>query len=95
MKTLIEDQPIGMIDFRKMDCEGAEFDILFSLGADQLSRIRKISMEVHNVSGEKNGDTLCEVLRAGGFKINHCAGTWNGLLLATNQRVSGTNGNQL
>ena len=88
MKTLMEDQRIGMIDFLKMDCEGAEFDILFSLGADQLSRIRKISMEFHNVSEEKNADTLCEFLRAGGFEINHCAGTWNGLLLATNQKVS-------
>jgi hypothetical protein len=51
-----------------MDCEGAEYDILYNCPPDYLQRIDQIAMEVHN--GEKenqNIEALEAFLRKQGF----------------------------
>jgi hypothetical protein len=51
-----------------MDCEGAEYDILYNCPLDYLQRIDQIAMEVHN--GEKenqNIEALEAFLRERGF----------------------------
>jgi hypothetical protein len=51
-----------------MDCEGAEYDILYNCPSDYLQRIDQIAMEVHH--GEKenqNIEALEAFLRGQGF----------------------------
>jgi FkbM family methyltransferase len=59
---------IEKIDFLKIDCEGAEYDILLSLPAEPFARIHKISMEYHRVS-DHYPDQLVQVLQKNGFQI--------------------------
>ncbi len=59
---------IPKIDFLKIDCEGAEYEILFSLSKKELQKIKKISMEFHNY-GKRTGDDLARFLHQNGFKV--------------------------
>jgi FkbM family methyltransferase len=83
--TFLNQNNLDRIDYLKMDCEGAEFDILFGLDASDLGRIKRIGMEFHNVDEDKNATKLCEYLRQHGFRVDVCRGIWNGLLLTTNE----------
>lgn len=59
---------IPKIDFLKIDCEGAEYGILFSLSRKELQKIKKISMEFHNY-GKDTGEDLARFLHKNNFKI--------------------------
>lgn len=59
---------IPKIDFLKIDCEGAEYEILFSLSKKELQKVKKISMEFHNY-GKNKGDDLARFLQINSFKI--------------------------
>lgn len=59
---------IPKIDFLKIDCEGAEYEILFSLSKEELQKIKKISMEFHNY-GKYTGKDLAKFLQKNGFKV--------------------------
>jgi FkbM family methyltransferase len=74
---------LDRIDYLKMDCEGAEFDILFSAGDQVLRRVRRIALEYHNRSSEKNALELKRELEARGFNVQLEGGAWNGSLVAT------------
>ena len=52
-----------------MDCEGAEYPILFNASSDILKRIQKISMECHNVDEKNNVDNLRSFLEKNGFSV--------------------------
>jgi FkbM family methyltransferase len=56
------------IDYLKMDCEGAEYDILNASAAPLLKRVRRISMEYHKhpFRGPSDLETL---LRENGFEV--------------------------
>ncbi len=47
---------IGKCDFLKMDCEGAEYDILFNTSIECLSKVNKISVECHDTLGYAHSD---------------------------------------
>ena len=49
----------------KMDCEGAEYDILPSASKETLRRIRRVAIETHAGRGEE----LRDLLEASGFEI--------------------------
>jgi hypothetical protein len=52
-----------------MDCEGAEYEILYRSPPEDLRRITQIAMEVHNGPGDgENIDALDTFLKASGFK---------------------------
>lgn len=55
---------VGPIDLLKLDCEGAEYEILKS----DLSQIREIIMEYHNINGLDHS-TLIKTLEDGGFIV--------------------------
>ncbi|MDP2673193.1 MAG: FkbM family methyltransferase [Nanoarchaeota archaeon] len=59
---------IPKINFLKIDCEGAEYEILFSLSKKELEKIKKISMEFHNY-GKYNGEDLARFLQKNDFKV--------------------------
>jgi FkbM family methyltransferase len=54
------------VDLLKLDCEGAEFDILLGASTQTLGRIRCIVGEYHHVDGHQP-EELVRVLEDGGF----------------------------
>lgn len=65
----IKENKINRIDLLKMDCEGAEYEILFNCPDEILKKIDKISMEYHNLDNEKNGLKMKEFLEKKGFQV--------------------------
>lgn len=45
--SLVNKYDLNQIDFLKMDCEGAEFDIMYNTSKQSLAKISKIAMECH------------------------------------------------
>lgn len=75
LERIIRDNSLKQIDFLKLDCEGAEGQILQSTAKNQLRKIRKIAMEFHdNVSLLKH-DEIVKLLEDQGFS---CWLDWNG-----------------
>lgn len=59
---------IEHIDLLKLDCEGAEFEILLNTPGEYLRRIGEIRMEYHNRNGNKVDD-LRAFLERNGFRV--------------------------
>jgi len=62
-----DENKIEKIDFLKLDCEGAEFDILKGSEAI-LQRVKKIILECHPY-GENTCDKMVATLERNGFKV--------------------------
>ena len=62
-----EREKINRIDFLKMDCEGAEFDILMS-NETVLKKVNKIIMECHPYK-DNNVAIMIQLLERNGFKV--------------------------
>ena len=58
---------IDRIDFLKLDCEGAEFEIL-AASADVLKRVRKIALECHPF-GLHTAQQMADLLKGHGFTV--------------------------
>ena len=58
---------IERCDLLKLDCEGAEYDILFNASISTLARVRRIAMEYHVGLSPGSADTLGEFLAGRGF----------------------------
>jgi FkbM family methyltransferase len=69
LADLMETQKINRIDFLKINCEGAEYDILLNCTDDTLRKIRRISLQYHNIDSQLNKDRLISFLRSKGFII--------------------------
>jgi FkbM family methyltransferase len=85
LETLVDDYGIESVDLLKLDCEGAEWDIL-PAAERVLPRVRQICMEFHCERGWTPAK-LAEWLRVRGFTVSHTAGPWNGLLWATRRQA--------
>ena len=72
---------LDTVDLLKLDCEGAEWDIL-PAGAGVLPRVQQIAMEFHGERGW-TAERLAEWLRERGYVVTHTGGEWNGVLWAT------------
>jgi FkbM family methyltransferase len=81
LERLMDTYRFDSVDLLKLDCEGAEWDIL-PASERVLARVRQICMEFHCERGWTAGK-LADWLRARGFIVSHSAGAWNGLLWAT------------
>lgn len=64
---------IEKIDFLKLDCEGAEYDILLNLDREFMSKIKKIAMETHEF-GNYHPSAVREFLAKNNFQIRQFAG---------------------
>ena len=54
----------------KLDCEGAEFEILYSTPKHIFKKIKEIRLEYHNISGENQDiSNLTVFLERKGFKM--------------------------
>ena len=78
LKEVFENNNIKKCDFLKMDCEGAEYEILFNAPDSYLKKIKSITMEYHD-----NGNVveLKKFLEKSGFKVE-VIGAMDGLLYA-------------
>ncbi len=57
-------------DLLKLDCEGAEYEILFHTGTSVLRRIDRIVLEYHDNVNKYTHHDLAEFLGGEGFKVN-------------------------
>lgn len=66
LKGILEDIPTEHIDLIKIDCEGAEFDILSSASSEDMKKVKNIVMETHGAYPE---ESICSVVIKLGFSI--------------------------
>ena len=65
LSRIFEDNGISRCDFLKMDCEGAEYEILASATQQIFDRIQCVAMEFHNGRGQE----AINALEGAGFEI--------------------------
>lgn len=57
------------IDLLKIDCEGAELDVLESLSPQQVDSLRRAALEYHDVDGDRRSDSTRRFLHDRGFEV--------------------------
>jgi FkbM family methyltransferase len=81
LAQIMESNKLDEVDLLKMDCEGSEYEILYSSPGSHLRRIKEIRMEYHNIdSGERQLEGLTQFFDR------------NGLAVTQVRRTSKTNG---
>jgi FkbM family methyltransferase len=89
LAQIMESNHLEHVDLLKMDCEGAEYEILYSTPCARLQRIGEIRMEYHNLdSGERHVDGLQRFFTKNGFTVTHLQPTseTNGTLWVERER---------
>ncbi len=72
LTALLGAHGIERVDFLKLDCEGAEYDILLDAAPETLARIHTLSLEFHDRRDARfTGQALARHLDAHGFQIVH------------------------
>jgi len=68
LESIFIENNLNKIDVLKLDCEGAEFPILYNAPLALLKKIKLILIEVHNLDSEnKNNTALVNYLNESGF----------------------------
>jgi len=92
LSDILEQNKIRVCDLLKIDVEGAEYDILYSLPPKQYKHIRRIHLEYHNMNPETdlNGSSLKLFLEKNHFNVIHTNLPFQptGMIYATNQVAS-------
>ena len=71
LEALCEAFDLAKIHILKLDCKGAEYDILYCLNTDQLNRVAYITMETHQIDEDrKNRDALVSWLNGKDWKTD-------------------------
>lgn len=70
LKSMMEKLNIDTIDFIKLDCEGAEGEVIKSLGQEGLKRIKKMAIEFHDNNSILNHSEILKELKDSGFKTS-------------------------
>jgi hypothetical protein len=88
LPTLFDRQGLGECHFLKLDCEGAEFEILYRLPQAWYPRIARLAIEYHVKRGEaksQQAGRLVEHLQNAGYRIDlytDVLGTNRGMIYA-------------
>ena len=69
LKEIFLKNKLGNIDFLKIDCEGAEYEILMNASTSDLDRIKKISIEIHEKIVPYSKETMIEKLVKHEFNV--------------------------
>lgn len=67
LSEIIKKNKIGKCDFLKIDCEGAEYEILAGCPKNIYEKINCISLEFHEMVPDKDPHQLIVVLKKAGF----------------------------
>jgi FkbM family methyltransferase len=86
LPALVGELALTRIDLLKLDCEGAEWELL-PAAEEVMPRIQQICMEFHRRDGW-TPEKLAGWLQARGFAVIHTTGAWNGLLWARRGRLA-------
>lgn len=70
LKDVFSKNRINVCDFMKIDCEGAEYDILMNTPKDLFKKIRKISLEFHEIKPDQDHSHLTAFLKGVGYKVS-------------------------
>jgi FkbM family methyltransferase len=74
LAEILDSNALERVDLMKMDCEGAEYEVLYGTPQRYLERILEIRMEYHNLRPERaNGEALAAFLRSRGYEITMTA----------------------
>ena len=86
LENVFEQYDILSCDLLKIDCEGAEYEIILDLNPEILKKIKKISMEYHIIPElDYTGEKLVSFLKSNNFKVtSKKLSQTTGLLFATN-----------
>lgn len=68
LDAIISSRSSDRVTILKLDCEGAEWDILSDCSDEALARVDSIRMELHSKQGEDN-DALLDRLEKAGFEV--------------------------
>lgn len=68
LENIIKDNQISECDLLKLDCEGAEYDIIFNTSPETFSKIKSISIEYHNLP-EGHGNDLQKFLEKLDYEV--------------------------
>lgn len=70
MLDILKSNNLKRLDLLKLDCEGAEFEILMSSNKATLDKVVEIRMEYHDIDKDKNITKLKKFLKAKGFTVS-------------------------
>ena len=74
LKDIFDEHDIERCHFLKLDCEGAEYELLYNLPGEYYSRIERIVMEYHGdndkMKRRAQADALVSHLQSMGFGID-------------------------
>jgi FkbM family methyltransferase len=68
LQELLESFAIHRVNYLKMDCEGGEYEILFSASSETLDRVERVCMEVHDGLTEYSRVDMIRFLTEHGYK---------------------------
>jgi FkbM family methyltransferase len=68
LKGLFGEFSIHHCDYLKMDCEGGEYDILFSTPAETLAQIERMCMEIHDDVTHYSRNDMIRFLQQAGYQ---------------------------
>jgi FkbM family methyltransferase len=80
LQDIVEEYKIPRIDFLKVDCEGAEYEILFDCPKHILNIVERMCLEWHNIDSDRNILTLKRFLEEKGFDTGFRMGPGNFLV---------------
>lgn len=92
LPSLFENNGIQRCDLMKLDCEGAEYEILFKAPDDMLARIDRIVMEYHDNATEFTHRDMARFLEEKGYQVAvfpNVVHDYLGYLRAKRKAVSG------
>ena len=94
LKAIFDEFRVERCDYLKLDCEGAEYEILYALPPDYFRRVRRIGLEYHAEPDRKRerADELIAHLRDVGFAVDlytDIVGSRGGLLFARRDDSAG------
>ena len=69
LDTILEKHGIEEVDLIKLDCEGAEYDILMKAPSSVLNMIKRIIMEYHDLDAERSHMQLVQFFENHGFRV--------------------------
>lgn len=69
LADILSENRLVSVDLLKMDCEGAEYEILYGASPEVLARVRRIAVEAHRIHDHSEGE-LASFLMRHGFRVS-------------------------